>query len=301
MSENQDQAQTRSELHKADLELHALYDRHRASMGAAVQGEFQAIYIRAAGRLEMLKIIFERLYETAHAMHAVDEEFGRRFPNAEREPPHEAEFGDLLDDIWALDWTFHLDHDSMLVFGSLFLDDWSLLAAIGQGLDRSQVSQFETFLNLVQGSQCPRSLAEFRASTQNGMGSYLCIAVRAFRNKLLVHQARPWQRTIKRHSEMPLVFLTNKVPEEVLPLPEVIEIDVRSIRKQFKLSTDEGKSDVVPAKLAAALLGIATGVTSQAERQVITRFIETYGLMHPPFQLVFQRLASFVLEASPLC
>ena len=300
MSENQDQLKTRRALGKADVELHDLYDRHRAA-GAAVQGEFQAIYIRAAGRLEMLKIIFERLYQTAHAMHAVDQEFARRFPNAEKEPPHEAEFGDLLDEIWALDWTFHLDHDSMLVFGSLFLDDWSLLVAIGQGLDRSQVSQFETFLNLVQGPQCPRSLAKFRASTQNGMGSYLCIALRAFRNKLLVHQTRPWQRTIKRHSEMPLVFLNNSVPESVLPLPEVIEADVRSIRKQFKLPAHENKPDGTPAKLAAALLGASTDVTSQAERQVITKFIETYGLQHPPFQLVFQNLAEYILEASPLC
>lgn len=296
---NQDQKKTQEALRQAGLALHGLFDRHEATVGRSVQPEFGAIYDRAAVRLEMLAVIHERLYANSIALNAVDKEFGERFPAADTNPPPMGpEFADFEDRIYDLYLKIELDYDSMLVFGSLLLDDWALLVAIAQGLDRSQVNQFEMLLNLVQGPQCPRSLLGLRESPQNGIGSYLCIAVRAFRNKLLIHPGKPLKRNLRRHATMPFVFIRHQVPEAILPKPETVEADIRQIHKMFGLKVPEGGT---PADLAAWLVGQADSATTQNARQTIIKFVETYGVQSPIFQLVFQRLAQFIMGASPLC
>lgn len=295
---NQDLQQTQEALHQAGLSLHRLFDRHEATVGRAVQPEFGAIYDRAAVRLEMLTVIHARLYGNSIALNAVDKEFGARFPNADTEPPPMGpEFADFEDRIYDLYLKIELDYDSMLVFGSLLLDDWALLVAIAQGLDRSQANQFEMLLNLLQGPQCPRSLLTLRESPQNGTGSYLCIAVRAFRNKLLIHPGKPLKRNMRRHATMPFVFIRHQVPEAILPIPETVEGDMKLVHKMFGLRVPEGGT---AADLAAWLVGQADSATTQNARQTIIKFVETYGVQSPIFQVVFQRLAAFIKEASAL-
>lgn len=296
---NKDQENTQAALERAGISLHAMVSRHQPKVGHAVQEEFVAVYQRAANRLEFLQVIYKRLYETSHALNAIDAEMTKKFPNAETAGvPMSPEFVDIMDRVQDLAWTFQLDHDSMQIFGSLFLDDWALLVAFAQGLDRSQVGQFETLLNLLQGPQCPRVLQKLRDSPQSGVASYLCIAVRSFRNKLVVHQSKAWQRGLSRHSSAPLVFINYSVPEALLPLPEVIEADVKGIRTTFKLTAP---ADTSPQDLAAVVLGLADKVKTQSERQLIVKYVETYGVMNPLFQLIYHRLAEFINDASPLC
>lgn len=293
---NKDQEQTQAELARADKSLHALYARHAPQVGQAIGPKFGAIYSRAAARLEMLKIIYARLYETSHTLNAIDADMERKYPGGQIQGvPLNADLVDSMAKVLDLSWRFQLDHDSMLIFGSMLLDDWSLLVAIAQGIE---VGTFETLLNLVQSNQCPRSMAAFRDSKQNGVASYLCLAVRTLRNKLVVHQSNTYQRGMSRHPNHPLVVINYTVPEALLPLPAVVEQDVKGVRTQFKLTLDPKTS---PQDIAAALLGMSHEVTSQSERQVITKFIETYGVTNPIFQLIYKRLAAFMNEASPLC
>ena len=293
---NVDQEQTQAELARAEKSLHAMYARHSPRVGHAIEPRFGAIYSRAAARLEMLKIIYARLYETSHALNAIDAEMELKYPGGNVQGiPLSADLVDSMAKVQDMAWRFQLDHDSMLIFGSMLLDDWSLLVAIAQGFE---IGTFETLLNLVQGNQCPRSLAAFRDSKQNGVASYLCLAVRTLRNKLVMHQSNTYQRGMSRHPTHPLVFINYTVPEGLLPLPTVVEQDVKGVRTQFKLKL---KPDATPQDIAATLLGMSHEVTSQSERQVITKFIETYGVTNPIFQLIYHRLTEFVNEASPLC
>ena len=298
---NEDRQRTLVQLERTLVTMHGLHQRHVLKVGEVAQPEFGAIFTRAYARLEGLHVIYGRLYDTSFDLNAIDAEIETKWPGIPlNQVSGEPEFVHIMDRHQDLVWKFQLDHDSMLVFGALFLDDWVQLVALALGLDRTQFGTFETFLNLVQGNQCPRALSAFRESELNGVGSYLCLALRAFRNKLVIHQEKTWQRGVSRHPKIPLVFVNYTVPEQLLPLPEVVDQQVASIRKRFK-DRFEIPEDAKPQDVATWLLGHSTLVKSQSDREAILNFVVTYGVTNPMFQLVFQRFTQFVNEASPLC
>lgn len=299
---NEDRVKTQLQLERSLTSMHTLFQRHVGKVGEAAQPEFAAIFTRSLARLEGLHIIYGRLYDTSFSLNEIDAEIEEKWPGIPLgQISGEPEFVDIMDRHQDLVWQFQLDHESLLVFGSLFLDDWAELMALALGLDRTQFGTFETFLNLVQGSQCPRALSVFRASELNGVGTYLCLALRAFRNKLVIHQDKPWKLGVSRHPKMPLVFINYTVTEQLLPLPEVIEQQVDSIRKRFKGRIEMPKEDARPQDLATWLLGRSQLMTSQSDREAVLNFVVTYGVTNPIFQLVYQRFTQFVNEASPLC
>lgn len=274
-------------------EFHA---RTHAGLSSIEMREFANTCGRIQEHLQSLPLIFERVQDTVRQFQEEDRAF--QDAHASGSGPLDAEAFARMQRVITLKSYAELDIEAVFGYGTLLLDSWSNAIRIGLRLPRSAQSsndQFETLLNLLQGRTCPPALAPLLQVPHQGRAAYLCVAVRAYRNKFVQHNERPWTRGVTYHPTEAFIALARYLPDELLPPVAECRKDFEDMVKEFKLDA------YAPTNLRDAvtlLLEISVLTTTQAQRQTIVSYLGKYGAMSPAYHRACQRLVEFFADAT---
>jgi hypothetical protein len=277
--------------------VHELYVRHQSSIPNDSRVAFGNLQSRLYERIRDMEIILTRLYVCGAALNHAYTKVCTEFPGGTPvgRPPDPGYVQGMKKVSEHTD-ELKLDMESLVLFGSMLIDDWSRAVALAHNLLSGIDTQLEILLNTLQGHSCPPALTRLQ-DKQGSAAVYLWLAVRVYRNQMVAHHEQPWTRGRAFAEAVPSFMLSRTLPRELLDL-KTASVDIEAMRAKFDLPpiTPENPWDVL-----LALHDRTSLIRTQADREEIARYAAKYGAISPSYQILGRRLVEFVVNASALC
>jgi hypothetical protein len=245
--------------------------------------------------------VLERLYDQRIKLAELDQIEHAIIPaDWPANTPFPVEIQEVMKENQAVGEHIKMDFESLYLFGSILLDQWSLMATYSCGLQNPEDHSFFRMVAFLENDAHDIALKELWEKSKGQM-LWLNGQVRFYRNKFVVHAARPWQRGHGRSTFGDDFHLSTPSPPGWLNDKEIAQKikDLLPLApKWLKEAPDDYWEKVNAHALLKRLLDHIGGIQDKADRGKVIALAAEYGTSTPTFQVVGDRLLRFICDGT---
>lgn len=252
------------------------------------------IGIRVSERLETLPYVVRRISEGVSGIKRVSKEMVALTASGKLDTRNAGLLAAMSLEVKRI---VELDLETLLSLGTQIVDDWALAVSTGLKLpDGTTNSLSELHGWALRGKRPVLELNALATQPLVGMTIYMCIAVRALRNKLGQHSQMPWNWGIGYDPNTDSLWLSRYLMSELMPPEKQLQQSMTDVIKDLALKVAEPpySLDVIGPLLRER----ARTSTTLYERDRIAEFIGNFGAVSPNFITLAQEIVDYVIEAS---
>jgi len=258
-------------------------------------------------RLRDVQRCLDRLYDQRIKLLELDHLHSLVSGNWPTNTPYPVEVQEMMKDNHTVGECMKMDFEALYLFGNILLDQWSLMAAYSCGLQRPEDHSFFRMVAFLEKSY-DKSTSEDTPLKElwgklKGQMLWLNGQVRFYRNKFVVHAARPWQRGHSRSTFGHDFNLTTPSPSGwlddnklVIKIKELLPLAPTWLRE----APDNYWEKVNAHALLKRLLDHIGEIQDKVDREKVISLAADFGTSTPTFQVVGDRLLTFVCDGTNL-
>ncbi len=194
-----------------------------------------------------------------------------------------------------------IDFEALYIFGGLLLDQFSILAAYTTGIARPEKFSFNDLVEKVETGQSEELKIFWNKSAEDMI--WLFYNLKRFRNRLIVHRNRPWQKGTEALAYGDEFCLYLPSPPGWLD-DEKLDEEVHNlfgIYKELFSDADEQKfRNTKPDTLLATLFDHIGKIRDREDRNTVSGLFFKKGGASPSFQVVGNELLGFIKQGSEI-
>ena len=254
-------------------------------------------------RLKDTRRILERMWQNREQLHQIDQktEVGRIDEHTHGTPPS-GRLQILSQEQRILTDYIKLDFEALYLFGTILLDQWSLMVAYSIGRQNPEEINFHRLVSLLEDQDYSGPLERLWVQQSEQM-LWLNSHIRFYRNRFVAHSNRPWQRGFTRslHGYDFRLFVPSPPGwENEEEISREINSLIQLAPQWLQDKPDDYWEKARPRALLERLLDNIGNVQNRADRDIINRLVSRTGISTPSFHTVGEKLLLFIRDATPI-